>query len=205
MTDLVDQMFPPVHRSVSPAFTDLNYWRAPIDDFPLPDLTPPSPALSARSGRSTLSRFNPASAISLLSSRSRSPASQDTSPERGNFAATRTGHARAQSLPLHVEDVDATLEEVRKERQRRDEEYVAELHRRRRKSIDSMPGSLPSSSPFDAGWAHDDDDAAAEALEEGGEDEDDEYDDEDDPEGEADDAFDEDLLATGEMENVPFL
>ncbi|KAH7105602.1 LNS2-domain-containing protein [Auriculariales sp. MPI-PUGE-AT-0066] len=200
MADLVDQMFPPVHRSVSPAFTDLNYWRAPIDDFPLPDLSPPSPALSARSGRSTLSRFNPASAISLLSSRSRSPVSQETSPERDAGSATRGGHSRAQSLPLHVQDVDKSLEQLRLERERRDQEYVAELHRQRRKSIDSMPGSLPSSSSMHHHWSENEEEVE-EALEEG--EEDDEYGEDD--EAEAEDAFDEDLLATGEMEDIPFL
>ncbi|EJD53633.1 LNS2-domain-containing protein [Auricularia subglabra TFB-10046 SS5] len=189
MTDLVDQMFPPVHRSVSPEFTDLNFWRAPIsEDYPLPDLAPPSPALSARSGRSTLSRFNPASAISLLSSRSRSPVSGETSratsPERGG------------SLPLHVQDVTKSLEELALERQRADDEYVALL--RKRKSIDSMPGSLPSSLRMAYTEEPDEDDGEMDE-----EDEVDEY--EDDPEAQAEDAFDEDLLATGEMENVPYL
>ncbi|KAF8318234.1 LNS2-domain-containing protein, partial [Clavulina sp. PMI_390] len=30
MTDLVDQMFPPVHRNVTAEFTDFNYWRPPM-------------------------------------------------------------------------------------------------------------------------------------------------------------------------------
>ncbi|KZO98164.1 LNS2-domain-containing protein, partial [Calocera viscosa TUFC12733] len=30
MTDLVDQMFPPVHRKWAQEFTDLNYWRTPM-------------------------------------------------------------------------------------------------------------------------------------------------------------------------------
>lgn len=190
MTDLVDQMFPPVHRSVSPQFTDLNYWRAPIDDFDLPDLTPPSPALSARSGRSALSRFNPAlSAISLLSTRSRSPVSgqtsRATSPERNGG-----------SLPLHMQDVQKSLEQLELDRQRADEEYIAQL--RKRKSMDSMPGSLPSSAAKEWGLPEEDDFGDEEDEDE------DEYDD-DDPEAQAEDAFDEDLMITGEMEHVPFL
>lgn len=55
MTDLVDQMFPPIHHRWETKFTDNNYWKAPIADFPLPDLSPPSPALSARSDTSNVS------------------------------------------------------------------------------------------------------------------------------------------------------
>ncbi|CAO1625784.1 unnamed protein product [Jaminaea pallidilutea] len=69
MTDLVDQMFPPITLGSTeakvgkPEFNDFNYWRAPISmsDFELPPddelmPTPPiSPALSARSGRSVRS------------------------------------------------------------------------------------------------------------------------------------------------------
>ena len=54
-TDLVDQMFPPVHREVIPEYTDFNYWRPAIPDIAIPDLTPPqpvSPALSATSDTS---------------------------------------------------------------------------------------------------------------------------------------------------------
>jgi phosphatidate phosphatase LPIN len=60
MTDLVDQMFPPIHRKWANDFTDFNYWKAPVQEFTLPDLTPPSPALSARSdtsNQSTLARL----------------------------------------------------------------------------------------------------------------------------------------------------
>lgn len=63
MTDLVDQMFPPITAKEEkeprkPEFNDFNYWRPAIVDVELPEDdellgTPPvSPALSARSGRS---------------------------------------------------------------------------------------------------------------------------------------------------------
>ncbi|SPO27654.1 related to SMP2 protein, involved in plasmid maintenance, respiration and cell proliferation [Ustilago trichophora] len=63
MTDLVDQMFPPItakeqQEPRKPEYNDFNYWRPAIVDIELPDDdellgTPPvSPALSARSGRS---------------------------------------------------------------------------------------------------------------------------------------------------------
>lgn len=60
MTDLVDQMFPPIHRKWTPEYTDFNYWKTPVQEFPLPDFSPPSPALSARSdtsNQSTLARI----------------------------------------------------------------------------------------------------------------------------------------------------
>jgi len=58
MTDLVDQMFPPIHRKWAPEFTDFNYWKAPMQEYPLPDFSPPSPTLSARSDTSgTLARL----------------------------------------------------------------------------------------------------------------------------------------------------
>ncbi|CAE6510716.1 unnamed protein product [Rhizoctonia solani] len=57
MTDLVDQMFPPVHRRWAPEYTDFNFWRAPLPEIELPDLSPPSPALSAHSNTSGGSRL----------------------------------------------------------------------------------------------------------------------------------------------------
>jgi phosphatidate phosphatase LPIN len=60
MTDLVDQMFPPIHRKWTPEFTDFNYWKVPLQEYTLPDLFPPSPTLSARSdtsNQSTLARL----------------------------------------------------------------------------------------------------------------------------------------------------
>jgi len=45
MTDLVDQMFPPIHRN-GRQITDFNYWKMPVQEFTLPDLSPPSPALA---------------------------------------------------------------------------------------------------------------------------------------------------------------
>src|SRR4051812_28644081 len=55
MTDLVDQMFPPINRKWTPEYTDFNYWKTPVQEYPLPDLSPPSPALSARSDTSNQS------------------------------------------------------------------------------------------------------------------------------------------------------
>ncbi|OBZ70053.1 Nuclear elongation and deformation protein 1 [Grifola frondosa] len=69
MTDLVDQMFPPIHRKWAAEYTDFNYWKTPMQDFPLPDLAPPSPALSARSDTSNQSALARLRNFSLVSSR----------------------------------------------------------------------------------------------------------------------------------------
>lgn len=55
MTDLVDQMFPPVNREAHPEFSDFNYWRPPLPKVDLPDFSPPSPPTSAQSGPSKYS------------------------------------------------------------------------------------------------------------------------------------------------------
>src|ERR1700733_1942569 len=71
MTDLVDQMFPPIHRKWAPEFTDFNYWKTPVPEFTLPILIPPSPTLSARSdtsNQSTLARIRNFSLVSARSS-----------------------------------------------------------------------------------------------------------------------------------------
>ena len=69
MTDLVDQMFPPIHRKWANDFTDFNYWKPPMQDFTLPDLSPPSPALSARSDVSNQSTFSRLRNFSLVPNR----------------------------------------------------------------------------------------------------------------------------------------
>lgn len=69
MTDFVDQMFPPINRKWAPDYTDFNYWRQPVREFSLPDLTPPSPALSARSDTSSQSTLARLRNFSLVGSR----------------------------------------------------------------------------------------------------------------------------------------
>ncbi len=69
--------------------------------------------------------------------------------------------------------------------------------RRRRRSVSSMPGSLPGSSSSDEDIEFGVDDSEHEGDGYG-------YDGENEEEA-AEEAFDEDFLATGEMESVPFL
>ncbi|KAJ7498584.1 Lipin/Ned1/Smp2-domain-containing protein [Mycena latifolia] len=223
MTDLVDQMFPPIHRKWTPEYTDFNYWKAPVHDFPLPDFSPPSPALSARSD--TSSTLNRLRNFSLVGSRKSSDmrqsalsrvngsASRETSPPPGepmrsadlrqmssferlsntlssSFGASSSSpdstrrslspESRSSSSTTYgdSEDEDGSLDPDGKRRQRQ-----------RRRSMTSMPGSLDDDLQFDM-----DDDEPAEYEESS-----------QDAMEDEEEAFDEDLLATGEMKNVPFL
>lgn len=220
MNDLVDQMFPPVHVRSIPEFTDFNFWRADsFEGIELPDLSPPSPALSARSDTSTrLSVFRNLTG-SLRGSRSSTPVS-DAAPRHGrHHSVTSSGPSSPLFGPVLTSDSELSEE---------DEDGVpggsadagtsaaaaaanphspaSELreNERRRARASSMPGSLPDSDFFGAGTGDvrfDElslDDGRAES--EGGDGpRDGDDDDEDDP-----DQFDDDLLATGEMGSVPF-
>ncbi|KAF7301989.1 Nuclear elongation and deformation protein 1 [Mycena indigotica] len=226
MTDLVDQMFPPIHRKWTPEYTDFNFWKAPVQEFPLPDLSPPSPALSARSDTSNQSALSRLRNFSLVGSRQSSTMrqaalnkvngvahSRETSPipyrgeelrqmssfERlsntlsSSFGASSSRHAspspdRSRRSASPESSSSYTFAESD------DEEELDPIGNRRkrdrRRSMTSMPGSLDDELQFDM-----DDDEPGEYAENGhyesGQDE--------------EDALDEDLLAAGEMKNVPFL
>ncbi|KAJ7129323.1 Lipin/Ned1/Smp2-domain-containing protein [Mycena epipterygia] len=229
MTDLVDQMFPPIHRKWTPEYTDFNYWKAPVQDFQLPDFSPPSPALSARSDTSNQSTLARLRNFSLVGSRQastmrqsalsqvngRASGSRETSPppDEGQRSAdlrqmssferlsNTLSSSFGQSSPISIrrslspesrssssttyaesEDEDGDLDPDEKRRRRQ-----------RRRSMTSMPGSLDDDMQFDM-----DDDEPGQ-YDDGGESQD-PIEDEDEEE-----AFDEDLLAAGEMKNVPFL
>ena len=222
MTDLVDQMFPPIHRKWAPEFADFNYWKAPIQDFPLPDLPLPSPSLSARSDTSNQGALARLRNFSLVSrqggSRLPSP-SEDSGQRRSDLrqissfeklsntlgfsqttlsvkevASRRSASPASHSSTSYDSDDDDDLEVGADGRQRR---------RERRRSMTSMPGTLD-----EIHFGVEDDEVGEEPRFGGGE-----------GEGEGDeivddlmvdddvgnDAFDEDLLAAGEMKNVPFL
>ncbi|GAA5986692.1 hypothetical protein JCM11641_001364 [Rhodosporidiobolus odoratus] len=141
MTDLVDQMFPPINRKTAPDYTDFNYWRTPLPAIDLPDLSPPSPALSARSDQSTsrLALTRLGSLASTLSRRS----SRQTLADGGAAANNRNARGATPTSPL----LQATVPE---EPVDSDEEvYEAELYRQRRQRSPSMPGSLPDENEFD--------------------------------------------------------
>ncbi|KAG9317850.1 Lipin/Ned1/Smp2-domain-containing protein [Chiua virens] len=213
MTDLVDQMFPPIHRKWTPDYTDFNYWRAPVQEFPLPDLTPPSPALSARSDTSSQSALTRLRNFSLVGSRqpiSPKPTLPPSELLNGlDGGPLRTTHLRQMSSferlgsrfaaftqsPYSIEDGNRTSPTYLDSDDEGDIGEDGDLKRRMRPrstSMSSMPGSLDDM-PFEL----DDDE------EQGGE-ESAMYSGENEEEA-AEEAFDQAFLATGEMQNVPFL
>jgi phosphatidate phosphatase LPIN len=241
MTDLVDQMFPPIHRKWAPEFTDFNYWKTPVQDFTLPDLSPPSPALSARSDTSNQSALARLRNFSLVGNRQSNNMKQYNRPASATEGSTpnpamsnnKNAHLRQMSSLERLSNTLATLTQSSSSsvgESRRslspasrsslsltyaeswsDEEYGddrfdngSERQGRRRsrtKSETSMPGSLD-----EMRFGQDDDEHLDDVdIEEGyGY----ESESEDGPENEeeaAEEAFDEDFFATGEMKNVPFL
>lgn len=234
MTDLVDQMFPPIHRKWASDYTDFNYWRAPVQEFALPDLTPPSPALSARSDTSSQSALARLRNFSLVGSR------QPTLPKPSVLPAEvvngsgpdgsvyRSSHLRqmssferlgsrlaalTQSSPYTVDDSSgsgsgsvpsrwssSTYLDSEDEGDTGDDGELKKRRRPRSTSMSSMPGSLD-----DVRFDLDDEEGEEGGEGEGeGEEGEDVYDGENEEEA-AEEAFDEDFLATGEMQNVPFL
>lgn len=219
MTDLVDQMFPPINRKWASEYTDFNYWKPPVADFPLPDLSPPSPALSARSDTSNQSTLARLRNFSLVGTRQSNNMKQFSLPPPGSEASTRQntidsrkdGHLRQMSSLERLSSTIASLasssstaasprsgtptfiDSGSEEEEEDDQMEKGRRYRPRTRSMSSMPGSLPGSAGSDDEMQFDMD-----------EDGDDEYQYEGDEEP-ADDAFDEDLLAAGEMKDVPFL
>ena len=166
MTDLVDQMFPPITNKWDHEFTDSNYWKAPLVDFPLPDLAPPSPALSARSDTSNKSAFSRLRNFSLRStgsSRSRSfapsPPPADSRRGREMDSTGVHSHQRQLSSMERISNVFVGLasrsvspdtpSSYESESEGEDLNSVSDVpaHRRppRKRSPRSMPGSLPGS------------------------------------------------------------
>lgn len=136
MTDLVDQMFPPINRTTEPEYTDFSFWRAPVSHFELPDLTPPSPALSARSDSSRLGLGRLGNIASSLSRRSsRAGLADRPALLAGSSGAARGSRAGTPSSPL----LQATVMEEDHGTDNEDE----------RSESESMPGSLPNASDFE--------------------------------------------------------
>jgi phosphatidate phosphatase LPIN len=216
MTDLVDLMFPPIAHKWESEFTDNNYWRAPLAEFHLPDLAPPSPALSARSDASNQSAFARLRNFSLRSTssgRSRPfPSSPHIEARRGRELDTTGSHNHQRQLSsierlsnvlvgLASRSVSPSTPSGRESGSEEDcdlhddSDYAGRRRRLRKCSTRSMPGSLPGSRPL----------SDEEDLEFGvtGKGADGSF---SDPEAETvEQEFDEDLFAAGEMQKVPFL
>jgi phosphatidate phosphatase LPIN len=226
MTDLVDQMFPPIHRKWTAEFTDFNFWKAPIQEFALPDFTPPSPALSARSDTSnpsTLARLRNFSLVGRKQGRDTKQFSLPlpaTAPEGiPILAGYRNAHLRQMSslerlssrLAALTQSSSSSGMESRSSSSSpfmdSDEDDAAlELEeggggarkrRPRSSSMTSMPGSLDEEQ-FGM-------DGDGDGVHEEGHGYDGEVECGENEEEAAEEAFDEDFFATGEMKNVPFL
>lgn len=220
MTDLVDQMFPPVHRRWAPEYTDFNFWRAPLLEIELPDLSPPSPALSARSNTSGGSRLGRLVGLGRTAPRASSTDSRQadkdqdrsldierrrTTSHPGTMIKAGTVNVRPSSPltgpAMSAEDLDA----ISDAEGRMEGGVDIDREHRRRMSFDSMPGSFEERRWMHEGLDEEDSDELATQDpfddEEDGEEGDDEHDDDD----REDDEPQFDTLATDEMEDTPFL
>ncbi|KAK7470313.1 lipin Ned1 [Stygiomarasmius scandens] len=215
MTDLVDQMFPPIHKKWAPEFTDFNYWKTPMQDFPLPDLSPPSPALSARSDSTTFSRLRnfslvgnrasnlpksiPASSASSVSGDdSGVPQRSETLKQMSSFERLSNTLGFSSSRSASPDSRSSNHDDSEGEDEEVEWEWDGSRRRTRRRSMTSMPGSLED---IDMEFDVEDND-------EGDQEYDDEYEGEQEDELDeqaAEQALDEDLLAADDMKNVPFL
>jgi phosphatidate phosphatase LPIN len=215
MTDLVDQMFPPITHKWESEFTDNNYWKAPLAEFPLPDLAPPSPALSARSdvsNRSAFARLRNFSLRSRSSSRSLPLApSPPVEVRRGRDLGTTGSHNHQRQLSsmerlsnvfvgLASRSASPSTPSAHESESEEDcdspdpSDYAGRRQRLRKRSTRSMPGSLPGSR------SSSDEDLDFGVTDKGA----------DDPSSDpavdlVEQEFDEDLFAAGEMQKVPFL
>lgn len=221
MTDLVDQMFPPINRKWASEYTDFNYWKTPMQEFPLPDLSPPSPALSARSDTSNRSAFARIRNFSLVGSRQTTrssftlpPPATEASVEKrsvnGNEARLRqmsSFERLSNTIVTFTQSSSSTVGSPRSSTPTlhdSDSEYdaydddveKARRRRQRRRSDASMPGSLPGSEP-----GSDDEMVFGDDEEE---DEDHGYEGENEEEV-PDEVFDEAIFAAGEMKNVDYI
>ncbi|KXN92326.1 Nuclear elongation and deformation protein 1 [Leucoagaricus sp. SymC.cos] len=225
MTDLVDQMFPPIHKKWTPEYTDFNYWKTPVLEYPLPDLTPPSPTLSARSDTSNQSTLAKLRNFRLMGSRANSIVGPpngvinehpDDGGERSDFNCDpdlrqmSSFERLVSGLRRSVSPSNASRSSyaVDSDSESDVDGHLGVGHRQRRTSMTSMPGSLDD---MQFGIEDDEDDGHWEDGEHGDEDgyEDDEGEGYGDGpyEGEVDEdmAIDEDLLAATEMKKIPFL
>ena len=215
MNDLVDQMFPPVHVQAIPEYTDFNFWRSTdaFADIELPDLSPPSPALSARSDTSgRLSVFRNLTG-SLRGSRASTPVPSDAGGgKHSRHQSTSSGPSSPLFGPVLTSDSELSEEdEDAASASGTNPHSPAVENERRRARASSMPGSLPDTDFFadrfdeldlnaaDGGLAGGDEEGGRASGSKGADDAEGDDVDEDDP-----DLFDDDLLATGEMGSVPF-
>ena len=122
MTNLVNETFPPTERSTQPAYNDFNYWRPSFAEVELPDLTPVSPALSARSD-SRMSVFRVGAIAGAISKRaSRSHLRSQSSSSALQLAAASSDGSKIPITNLHRSSSPTPLDAI----YHSDDEDVAE-------------------------------------------------------------------------------
>jgi len=230
MTDLVDQMFPPINHKWTSEFTDFNYWKTPVQDFTLPDLSPPSsPGLTARSDTSPQSAFARLRRFGLTGKQQNATKASVVGAGPNGY---RSSHLRqmsslerlssslgfiSRSSTLNFESYGRSDSPSSSSSYLTDEDEDSNLAKRprgrpRSRSMTSMPGTLDETefmadeydgqeSNLEKGYRHFEGEDGFDEGYEGEEDEQYHL----DAEEEAEAAFDDDLLATGEMQKVPFL
>ncbi|KAF8639669.1 hypothetical protein AX17_000933 [Amanita inopinata Kibby_2008] len=231
MTDLVDQMFPPMTQKWTPEYTDFNFWRTPLPDIPLPDLSPPSPALSARSDTSTKSTLAQLRSFSLGGGRKQAtpqkPEATYDDLERNAYLRQMSSLERLNNTvvdglkrsmsPDSLSESSTSFSESEVEdgdgEWKVDADGKKRKKRERRRSMESMPGSLDDMHFFGLDDYEDEDRQLGEPVfgeyERSGDGHphgDDRHNREVHDDDIADEeALDEDLFVAGEMQNVPFL
>ncbi len=138
-------MFPPIHRKITPEYTDFNYWRPPIADFEIPDLTPVSPALSATSD-SRMSVLRSLTNLGRRSSKSLAAGSDDGSINSNSRPKLLSNASRPTSpLVAAYSASDLDPDEL-------DDPYNFDIGGR---MSSNMPGSLPGSYNYKDSFLHD--------------------------------------------------
>lgn len=151
MANLVDETFPPVQRNNQPAYNDFNYWRVALPEVELPDLAPPSPALSARSDSSRMSVFRVGAIAGALGKRAsrtalRSSTVDGHGPSDGGSTRSPLSTSPRPSSPsplqaIYHSDYDGEEDEIDLEEGYSPAHRHGAQRRSARRRADSMPGS----------------------------------------------------------------
>lgn len=185
MTDLVDQTFPPIHRKWTPEFTDFNYWKIPLQEYALPDLSPLHPYRNSHLRQ--MSSFEKLSStlafMTGINNNNGDGSRRSASPDLSSSSYAGSDEEDGDESELGIDG-------------------RTRMKRPRARSVTSMPGTLDQM-PFEM-----DEEEDQEHI-------DDHYDegeegygysgDEHGVEEEVEEEFDDDLLAAGAMRKVPFL
>lgn len=178
MTDLVDQTFPPIHRKWTPEFTDFNYWKIPLQEYALPDLSPSLPTRNSHLRQmSSFERLS--STLAFMTGINNGDGSRRSASPDLSSSYAGSDEEDGDEMELGVDGKPRT---------------------KRPRSVTSMPGTLDQMH-FDM-----DEEEDQEHIDHSEDEESHSYNgDENGVEEEVEEEFDDDLLAAGAMRKVPFL